>query len=37
MQTSGFKTSEFMGVLDSRKKRGTDIAAKKVSAKKTNK
>ena len=33
----GFKTSEFKGVLATRKKRGTGTAAKKVAAKKTAK
>jgi hypothetical protein len=33
----GFKTSEFKGVLATRKKRGTGTAAKKVAAKKTTK
>ena len=33
----GFKTSEFKGVLATRKKRGTATAAKKVAAKKTTK
>ena len=33
----GFKTSEFKGVLATRKKRGTGPAAKKVVAKKTPK
>jgi hypothetical protein len=31
----GFKTSEFKGVLATRKKRGTGTAAKKVAAKKS--
>jgi hypothetical protein len=31
----GFKTSDFKGVLATRKKRGTGTAAKKVTAKKT--
>ena len=31
----GFKTSEFKGVLATRKKRGTGTAAEKVAAKKT--
>ena len=33
----GFKTSEFKGVLATRKKRGTVTAAKKVAAKKASK
>ena len=33
----GFKTSDFKGVLATRKKRGTATAAKKVAAKKTTK
>jgi hypothetical protein len=33
----GFKTSEFKGVLATRKKRGTGIVAKKAVAKKTSK
>ena len=33
----GFKTSEFKGVLLTRKKRGTGTATKKVAAKKTSK
>ena len=33
----GFKTSEFKGVLATRKKRGTGPAAKKTAAKKTSK
>jgi hypothetical protein len=33
----GFKTSEFKGVLVTRKKRGTGTAAKKVTTKKTAK
>ena len=33
----GFKTSEFKGVLATRKKRGTGTAAKKVAAKKVAK
>ena len=33
----GFKTSEFKGVLATRKKRGTGTAAKKTVAKKTTK
>lgn len=33
----GFKTTDFKGVLATRKKRGTGIAAKKVVAKKTTK
>ena len=33
----GFKTSEFKGVLATRKKRGTATAAKKVASKKTAK
>ena len=33
----GFKTSEFKGVLATRKKRGTGTAAKKVATKKTTK
>ena len=33
----GFKTSEFKGVLATRKKRGTGVAAKKTVAKKTAK
>ena len=33
----GFKTSEFKGVLATRKKRGTATAAKKTVAKKTSK
>ena len=33
----GFKTSEFKGVLATRKKRGTGTAAKKVAAKKSGK
>ena len=33
----GFKTSDFKGVLATRKKRGTGTAAKKVAAKKTTK
>ena len=33
----GFKTSEFKGVLATRKKRGTGMAAKKTVAKKTPK
>jgi hypothetical protein len=33
----GFKTSEFKGVLATRKKRGTATTAKKVTAKKTSK
>jgi hypothetical protein len=33
----GFKTSEFKGVLATRKKRGTGTVAKKVAAKKTAK
>ena len=33
----GFKTSEFKGVLATRKKRGTGTAAKKVATKKTAK
>lgn len=33
----GFKTSEFKGVLATRKKRGTGTAAKKTAAKKTAK
>ena len=33
----GFKTSEFKGVLATRKKRGTGTAAKKVAVKKTGK
>ena len=33
----GFKTSDFKGVLATRKKRGTGTAAKKVAAKKTSK
>jgi hypothetical protein len=33
----GFKTSDFKGVLATRKKRGTGPAAKKVAAKKTAK
>ena len=33
----GFKTSEFKGVLATRKKRGTGTAAKKVAAKKASK
>ena len=33
----GFKTSEFKGVLATRKKRGTATVSKKVAAKKTNK
>ena len=33
----GFKTSEFKGVLATRKKRGTGSAAKKTAAKKTSK
>lgn len=33
----GFKTSEFKGVLATRKKRGAGTAAKKVAAKKTTK
>ena len=33
----GFKTSEFKGVLATRKKRGTGTAAKKVAAKKNTK
>ena len=33
----GFKTSDFKGVLATRKKRGTGTAAKKVAAKKTAK
>jgi hypothetical protein len=33
----GFKTSDFKGVLATRKKRGTGIAAKKTVAKKTAK
>lgn len=33
----GFKTSEFKGVLATRKKRGTGTATKKVAAKKTSK
>jgi len=33
----GFKTSEFKGVLATRKKRKTGTAAKKVAAKKTSK
>ena len=33
----GFKTSDFKGVLATRKKRGTGIAAKKTVAKKTTK
>jgi hypothetical protein len=33
----GFKTSEFKGVLATRKKRGTGTAAKKVAAKKAPK
>jgi len=32
----GFKTSDFKGVLATRKKRGTGTAAKKVAAKKTS-
>jgi hypothetical protein len=32
-----FKTTEFKGVLATRKKRGTGIAAKKVASKKTTK
>ena len=33
----GFKTTEFKGVLATRKKRGTGTAAKKVASKKTTK
>jgi len=33
----GFKTSDFKGVLATRKKRGTGVAAKKTMAKKTSK
>ncbi len=33
----GFKTSDFKGVLATRKKRGTGTAAKKTAAKKTSK
>ena len=33
----GFKTSDFKGVLATRKKRGTGTAAKKTAAKKTTK
>ena len=33
----GFKTSDFKGVLATRKKRGTGTAAKKVATKKTTK
>lgn len=33
----GFKTTDFKGVLATRKKRGTGTAAKKVAAKKTTK
>jgi hypothetical protein len=33
----GFKTSDFKGVLATRKKRGTGTAAKKVAAKKVSK
>ena len=33
----GFKTTDFKGVLATRKKRGTGIAAKKAAAKKTTK
>jgi hypothetical protein len=33
----GFKTTDFKGVLATRKKRGTGIAAKKVASKKTTK
>ena len=33
----GFKTSDFKGVLATRKKRGTGVAAKKTVAKKTSK
>ena len=33
----GFKTSEFKGVLATRKKRGTGIAAKKTATKKVSK
>jgi len=33
----GFKTSEFKGVLATRKKRGTGITTKKTAAKKTSK
>jgi hypothetical protein len=33
----GFKTTDFKGVLATRKKRGTGTAAKKTVAKKTNK
>jgi len=33
----GFKTTDFKGVLATRKKRGATMAAKKVAAKKTSK
>ena len=36
MKLYGFKTSDFKGVLATRKKRGTGTAAKKVAAKKSS-